>query len=117
MTRVPSSSYSFSFQISTVNDVKYFKKTDNPKTLNVKVQTFVLEFVTKPPSIDTMTPIKKGRPELGRVVAVVDRYKSIQFSLPNTTIKKVKAFKKKKDVPSLDHHLEEYIKTLIPTRD
>lgn len=108
-------SYSFSFQLKTGQDIRYFKKTNPDNPLNKIIENFILNFISSP--IDNTTPIKRGRPEFKNKPIIMNQYKSFQLSLKKSTISKIKKYKKLGNNPKLDSNVEEYIKLTIPIRE
>lgn len=116
MSRDLCTSYSFSFQKSTCQDIQYYRKTNKFHTLKEDVERFILDFIKnqKNPTDNTAT---RGRPERTKVIQEKDKYVSFQFSLKKSTIRKIRTYKIKPDTPELDKNIEEYIKLIVPTRE
>lgn len=111
----PCLSYSFSFQKKTCQDIRYYKKTNPSHTLKKKIEQYILDFMKNPINGDIETP-KRGLPNKNTTIHSIDKYESFQFSLKKSTIKRIRLYKKKEDMPSLDKNVEEYIKLIVPCR-
>ena len=116
MSRDICTSYSFSFQLKTCQDVKYYRKTTVNNPLKINVEHFILNFIKNHNNYTKELSATKGRPVTNKVIAVNDKYTSFQFSLKKSTITKIRKYKKLTGVPDLDKHVEKYIKQLVPSR-
>ena len=111
-------SHSFSFQLKTCQDIRYYRKTSPQHDLKNKVETFILNFIQKPVNVtDDISITTKGRPKKKENLDKINKYKSFQFSLKKSTIQKIRDYKKKENMPNLDKNVEEYIKLTVPCRD
>ncbi len=116
MSRDLCTSYSFSFQLSTCQDIQYYRRTNKFHTLKQDVERFILKFIKNPKAITDEIAIR-GRPERDKVIDEKEKYTSFQFSLKKSTITKIRSYKKKPDVSELDKNVEEYIKLIVPFRE
>lgn len=108
-------SYSFSFQLKTCQDIRYFRKTTPNNTLKNKIEKFVLSFI-KDYKNSTDESTTRGRPKKDKIISIDDKYIPFQFPLKKSTIRKIRDYKRKEDVPNLDKNVEEYIKLIVPSR-
>lgn len=116
MPRDLCTSYSFSFQLKTCQDIRYYRKTNPQNDLKLLVEKFTLDFIKDPKNL-TNEIIKRGTPGKIRKIEDDDKFTDFTFSFKKSTILKIRAYKKKPDVPNLDRNVEEYIKLLVPSRE
>ncbi len=111
-------SYSFSFQLKTCQDIRYYRKTSPQHDLKNKVETFILNFILKPANVTDDIPLTtKGRPKKNKTINEINKYESFQFPLKKSTIQRMRDYKKNGNTPNLDKNVEEYIKLVVPCRD
>lgn len=116
MTTDYCTSYSFSFQLQTCQDIQYYKRTTPGQKLKEKVEAFILKFMKDPkPLTDVILPT--GKPPKGKVIEDIDICVPFSFGLKKSTIKKIRAYKKKEGLPNLDKNTEQYIKLTVPCRE
>lgn len=106
-------SYSFSFQLKTIQDIIYFKRTNKPNTFNHVIENFILKFIKDNKKIVEKINARK----YNKLDNESKRYTSCTVSLKESTITKIREYKRLKDVPNLDENTEEYIKLIVPSRE
>ncbi len=105
-------SYSFSFSKNTCDNLRYYKKTHTNHQINEKSEEFVLDFISKEIQNITGEGPKRGRPK--QKIGKNEIYMPYSFSFKKNTIKKIKEYKSKSNMPSLDNALEKYLNLQIP---
>ena len=111
----PCISYSFSFQKNICQDIRYYRKTNPNSTLKQNIEAFILKFIKSTTPYE-LNHVSQGRPFKGKAIDPLDKYESFQFSLKKSTIKRIREYKKKENMPELDKNIEEYIKLVVPCR-
>lgn len=105
-------SYSFSFSKNTCENLRYYKKTHTNHKINEISEKFVLDFITKETeSIITSWP-KRGRPK--KKMNENDIHVPYSFTFKKSTKNKIKEYKEKLNLSSVDSALEKYLNLQIP---